>query len=58
MSTTLSLEQVARRLDSAGIAWAVFAGAAASVYGAVHPLTDVDILVPAAEGTRVASLFP
>jgi hypothetical protein len=56
--TTLALEQVARRLDGAGIAWAVFAGAAASVYGAARPLTDVDILVPAAEGTRVASLFP
>jgi len=52
------LEEVARRLDGAGIAWAVFAGAAASVYGAARPLTDVDILVPAAEGTRVASLFP
>jgi hypothetical protein len=56
--TTLALEQVARRLDGTGIAWAVFAGAAAAVYGAARPLTDVDILVPAAEGTRVASLFP
>jgi hypothetical protein len=60
MSTrvAISLQEVARRLDGAGIAWAVFAGAAASVYGAARPLTDVDILVPAAEGTRVASLFP
>ena len=56
--TTLSLEEVARRLDNAGIAWAVFAGAAASVYGAIRPVTDVDILVPAAEGTRAASLLP
>ena len=38
--------------------WAVFAGAAASVYGATCPLADVDILVPAAEGDRVAALFP
>jgi hypothetical protein len=56
--TTLSLEEVARRLNNAGIAWAVFAGAAASVYGADRPVTDVDILVPTAEGTRTASLFP
>jgi len=56
--TRLSLGQVARRLDRAGITWAVFAGAAASVYGATRSLTDVDILVPAAEGNRIAGLFP
>jgi hypothetical protein len=55
---TLTLEQIARRLDGSGVAWAVFAGAAAAVYGASRPLTDVDILVPAAEGERVAALFP
>jgi rfaE bifunctional protein kinase chain/domain len=55
---TLTLEQVARRLDGSGVPWAVFAGAAAAVYGASRPLTDVDILVPAAEGERVAALFP
>jgi len=54
----LTLKEVARRLDRAGIAWAVFAGAAASVYGATRPLTDVDILVSTAEGKRVADLFP
>ena len=54
----LSLEQVARRLDHAGITWAVFAGAAASAYGAARPLTDVDIIVPSAEGERLAALFP
>ncbi|UCC64344.1 MAG: nucleotidyltransferase family protein [Anaerolineae bacterium] len=58
LETTLSLEEVAQRLDKAGIAWAVFAGAAASVYGATRPVTDVDVLIPAAEGTRAASLFP
>ena len=55
---TVSLEEVARRLDHAGIVWAVFAGAAAAVYGATRPLTDVDILIPAVEGERVAALFP
>ncbi len=53
-----SLERVARRLDGAGITWAVFAGAAATVYGVTRPLTDVDILVPVAEGARTAALFP
>jgi len=54
----MTLEEVARRLDRAGVTWAVFAGAAAAVYGATRPLTDVDILIPAAEGDRVAALFP
>lgn len=54
----LSLEEIARRLDGAGIIWAVFAGAAAAVYGATCPVTDVDILIPASEGDRVAALFP
>jgi hypothetical protein len=58
VETILSLEEVARRLDSAGVTWAVFAGAAAAVYGATRPLTDVDILIPAPEGARVAALFP
>lgn len=56
--TKLSLEEIARRLDDGGITWAVFAGAAATVYGVTRPLTDVDILVPAAEGSRTAALFP
>jgi hypothetical protein len=54
----LSLEEVAQRLDRAGITWAVFAGAAAAAYGATCPVTDVDILIPASEGERVAALFP
>jgi hypothetical protein len=54
----LSLAEVARRLERAGVAWAVFAGAAAAAYGSGRPLTDVDVLVPLAAGTRVASLFP
>jgi len=56
--TNLTLAEIARRLDYAGITWAVFAGAAAAAYGATRPLTDVDILVPAAEGDRLAALFP
>jgi len=58
VASNLSLEDVARRLDQAGIAWAVFAGAAASAYGATRPLTDVDILIASTDGERVATLFP
>jgi hypothetical protein len=54
----LPLGEVARRLDQAGVPWAVFAGAAASVYGVTRPITDIDILVPAAAGGQVARLFP
>jgi hypothetical protein len=54
----LNLEEVARRLDRANVTWAVFAGAAAAIYGAQRPLTDVDILVSAAEVEQAASLFP
>lgn len=54
----LSLRDVARRLDRAGIPWAIFAGAAAMVYGADRSLTDVDLLVPASEGERLAEVFP
>ncbi len=52
------LAQIAQRLDDEGIVWAVFAGAAASVYGTGRPWADVDILVAAADGERVAALFP
>ncbi len=54
----LSLEQIAQRLDQAKITWAIFAGAAASVYGATRPLTDVDILIPASKGEQLFALFP
>ena len=57
-SRRLSLREVARRLDGAGIPWAVFAGAAAMAYGASRPLTDVDILVPTSDGERLAGAFP
>lgn len=58
MASILALEEVARRLDRAGVPWAVFAGAAASAYGATRPLTDVDILIPSTERDRTATLFP
>lgn len=54
----LGLEEVAGRLNGLGVQWAVFAGAAATAYGVSRPITDVDILVPAVEGERVAKAFP
>jgi hypothetical protein len=54
----LALAEVARQLDGAAIPWAVFAGAAAILYGATHPLSDVDILVPATDVDQVLALFP
>lgn len=56
--SSLSLDKVARRLNSAKVPWAVFAGAAATAYGVTRQVTDIDILVPVAEGTRAATLFP
>lgn|GEM_PF-1579640 len=52
------LREVAARLDGAGMLWVIFAGTAASVYGADRPVTDLDILVPAEEGERLRALFP
>ena len=55
---TASLDEIAAKLDGAGIQWALFAGAAASVYGAGRVITDVDILVPHGEAHRLVDLFP
>lgn len=52
------LRGVAARLDGAGMLWVIFAGTAASLYGADRPVTDLDILVPAEEGERLKALFP
>ena len=52
------LGEITAKLDGAGMQWVVFAGAAASVYGADRVVTDVDILVPAEEGDRLMALFP
>jgi predicted nucleotidyltransferase len=54
----MQLREVAAKLDGAGMSWVIFAGTAASVYGADRPVTDLDILVPAAEGERLKALFP
>ena len=54
----MQLREVAASLDGAGVLWAIFAGTAASVYGAGRPVTDLDILVPAGEGERLKALFP
>jgi len=52
------LREVAAILDGASVSWVIFAGTAASVYGADRPVTDLDILVPAGEGERLKALFP
>lgn len=58
LEDALSPDEVSRRLDGAGIPWAVFAGTAACAYGATRPVTDIDILIPTGKGEYVAALFP
>ena len=58
MEITASLDEIAAKLDGAGIQWALFAGAAASVYGAGRVITDLDILVPHGEAQRLMALLP
>jgi hypothetical protein len=58
MEITASLGEIAAKLDGAGIQWALFAGAAASVYGAGRVITDLDILVPHGEAQRLMALLP
>ena len=52
------LKEIASQLDGAGLQWTVFAGAAASVYGAERVVTDLDILVPHSEVQRLLDLLP
>jgi hypothetical protein len=40
-----TLHAIKDRLEKAGIAWAIYAGAAAYCYGSKREITDVDILV-------------
>lgn len=54
----LTLNLVSRKLNGAGIRWAIFAGSAAIVYGAKRQMTDIDIIIPVADGERAATLFP
>ena len=53
-----SLGKLAQKLDQAGIPWALFAGAAASVYGAERAVTDLDLLVPHEQAERLRDLLP
>ncbi len=53
-----SLGEIAAKLEGAGIRWALFAGAAASAYGAERVITDLDILVPHGEAQRLLELLP
>ncbi|MFC1878794.1 hypothetical protein ACFLZW_02660, partial [Chloroflexota bacterium] len=54
----LSFEQIARQLEESTLTWAVFAGAAAAVYGARRPINDLDILIGKKDGQCAAALFP
>ena len=53
-----SLSTLGEQLDGAGIPWALFAGAAANVYGAERAVTDLDILVPHDQAERLRQLLP
>jgi hypothetical protein len=52
------LHTIARRLDAAGIPWAVFAGCATWLYGAERPVTDVDILIRGQDVEQILELLP
>jgi hypothetical protein len=44
------------RLDSAGVCWALFAGATASCYGSKRDVTDLDVLVKEEDLGRLGKL--
>jgi hypothetical protein len=52
-----NLGVVQRLLDSQGMAWAVFAGAAAHLYGNRRPIQDVDVLVQKGQLPLVVKLM-
>lgn len=52
-----NLAVVQRLLDSHGTPWAVFAGAAAHLYGNRRPIQDVDLLVPRGQLAVVVKLM-
>ena len=54
---SLPLAEIARRMDQARIPWAVFAGAAVSIYTDRETYTDIDILIRCEDGERVSVLF-
>ena len=52
------LVEITEKLDSTGVSWGIFAGAAACAYGVTRPIKDIDILIPNDGGDRIASVFP
>ncbi len=54
----ITFAEIASRLENDGIKWVVFAGAAATVYGAARPISDIDLLVEASAGGNLGDLFP
>lgn len=52
-----NLGVVQRLLDGSGLAWGVFAGAAAHLYGNRRPIQDVDILVLRGQLSTVVQLL-
>lgn len=52
-----NLAVVQRLLDSDGLPWCVFAGAAAHLYGNRRPIQDVDLLVPKGKLSAVVQML-
>lgn len=52
-----NLGVVQRLLDADGMAWGVFAGAAAHLYGNRRPIQDVDLLVPRGQLSAVVQML-
>ncbi|MFV9503282.1 MAG: hypothetical protein AB4911_01820 [Oscillochloridaceae bacterium umkhey_bin13] len=52
-----NLGVVQRLLDADGMAWGVFAGAAAHLYGNRRPIQDVDLIVPRGQLNVVVQLL-
>lgn len=51
------LKDAKKLFDALNVPWAVYAGAAASVYGCDREIRDVDILVPKKYNKKVSSAF-
>ena len=49
---------MSQKLTTAQIPWAIFAGAAVSLYSDEADFSDIDILIRAEDGQVVAALFP
>ncbi len=55
---SVDLPIIAARLDTAGIVWGIFAGAAVHFYAGGRPVTDVDILARLPNIDALVPLFP